>query len=233
MRGDRDRLNVSGGAMSILIVKPGQIGASRRLCDVLRERHDGIAEANRLDREFRERHGMPMTEMVDWQEEKEKHLSLLTQAIDSKDAIQAQACFVAGMARFSSVPADPGEWTVPRGTDEIWIRPRSLSAGEVSALRQLCADAYNAKDGIGANDAEGAWVARALAEVSGLAFIDELGSEKALRIWSQGPAGMLTGDEVAMIRESGMFPWLFTAVAWMATLPPGKALRSGVLPPKT
>jgi hypothetical protein len=216
----------------LLVVYPGQIGPSRRIVDVLRERHDDNRAAVLAEIEHRTKGGTPLTESIDWAAEAKAARELVA-LVEAQQETEVQRAYQRGAGAFAVVPRDPGEFVAPSGLDGVTLRPRHIPARESLALRRAMAAAYADGDDLAAAEAEAALVARVVAEVGGLTTVAEDGREIPIRIFAEGKDGALSAEDIEALRGSGLLPWLVVVSAWWQVLPAGKVQRSGVLPPST
>jgi hypothetical protein len=218
----------------MLVVYPGQVGPSRRLVDVLRERHEDHRASVLATIAHRNKGDTPLTESVDWPN---LHVEArqLVDAIVTEQEGEAHAIADRLARALSVVPRDPGDFVAPDGLDDITLRPRHLSALESLELRRAMAAAYAARDDLAAAHAEARLVARVVAEVGGLTMMRDDGSTDAVRVFSDtdDKAATLDDDDIEALRGSGLLPWLVVVAVWWQSLPSGKVLRSGVRPPST
>lgn len=206
----------------MLVVLPGTIGPERLLVAVLREQHEDRREAYRLDVAFRTKHGIPSTPDIDWTEES-KRVRALAEAVELADADLVRLGHQAGLLAMSPAPVDPGEYAPIAGLEAVTIRPRHLTAAESKQLRAAWRDAVAAGDAAGIEQAQAQLVRRGIQRVGGLMV--EGGEGDAF--------SDITDDEIDVLRQASLFPWLLSATLYLQSLPSGKAHRSGVQLPQT
>lgn len=201
----------------MLIVLPGSVGPRRRLVDVLREQHNDRVEAWKLDFSFREKHGIPVTPDIDWDEER-RRIAAIAQAVEQEDPALVRLGAMAALTAMSAAPQDPGPFVEPEGLGDVVISPRIVSARQMRELRSAYAAAVSANDRDATEKAEDAIINQCIGGLDGLQYTGGEPSDP---------------HNFEALRDAGLTSWLLVAVLYLQGLSSGKAWRSGVQPHTT
>jgi len=210
----------------MLIVMRDTVEPSRPLLEILKAQHDDRVLAYQVDKASREKHGVPMSDDIDWAQES-KRAAAIVDAIGNQDADAVALGYQAGLMSVSSKLDDPGEWVAPEGLAGVCVRLCFPSAETTRGLRRDLNAAYSAGDVAVAWDVENQIILAGIKEVSGLTVADNEGEHPDCVVKDFSP------DDLEAFRAGHLFVFLLTAVLYSWGLSRGKAWRSGAPPQAT
>jgi hypothetical protein len=216
--------------MAPILIYPGQQGEPVALLFVLREAHDAARAARQAEIDARVKARVPLDDSTNWQEAGEA-IARASLAHGDRDSGKVAAAARDLLAHTENNAIEPlGEFVADHDLDGIVMTMRVVD----DATRRL----WNAQT-------QAAWLGirnamRGDDVVARREAYDRL--ERAYETVVVGVVAKLDGlaglrdtvaDSMPALRLAGLLVPLYTAARHFLELPPGKALRCGLLPPST
>jgi hypothetical protein len=216
--------------MAPILIYPGQQGEPVALLSVLREAHDAARAARQAEIDARVKARVPLDDSTNWQEASEA-IARASLAHGDRDSGKVAAAARDLLAHTENNALEPlGDFVADHDLDGIVMTMRVVD----DATRRL----WNAQT-------QAAWLGirnamRGDDVVARREAYDRL--ERAYETVVVGVVAKLDGlaglrdtvaDSMPALRLAGLLVPLYTAARHFLELPPGKALRCGLLPPST
>ena len=216
--------------MAPILIYPGQQGEPVALLSVLREAHDAARAARQAEIDARVKARVPLDDSTNWQEASEA-IARASLAHGDRDSGKVAAAARDLLSHTENNALEPlGDFVADHDLDGIVMTMRVVD----DATRRL----WNAQT-------QAAWIGirnamRGDDVVARREAYDRL--ERAYETVVVGVVAKLDGlaglrdtvaDSMPALRLAGLLVPLYTAARHFLELPPGKALRCGLLPPST
>lgn len=216
--------------MAAILIYPGQQGEPVALLSVLREAHDAARATRQAEIDTRKKARVPLDDSTNWQEVGEAIARASIAHGDRSTATVADAARVL-LAHVDGNAIEPiGEFVADPDLDGIVVTmtivddaTRRLWTAQTQAAWLAIRSAMRSDDVIARREAYDRLERAYETVVCGvLAKLDGLAGLKAT-----------VAESMPALRLAGLLVPLYTAARHFLELPPGKALRCGLLPPST